>query len=101
MAATSAEWDNRIGHLIAKLPSWSGIALYWMLAPSRHWIRIPAALDFLLCGAFAPIPLIGVWMLPIGLVLLGEDVPWLKAPMERTAQCAERIWTHLFHRRGA
>ena len=100
MAATAAEWDTRIRGLLKRLPHWVGTALHWLLEPSHHWLRIPAALAFLLCGAFAPIPLIGVWMLPVGLVLLGEDIPWLKIPMEQSAQWVERTWVRVFHRTG-
>jgi hypothetical protein len=46
-------------------------------------------------GPLAVLPVFGLWMLPLGLALLSDDVPWLKIPLERTARGIERVWRHL------
>jgi hypothetical protein len=41
-------------------------------------VRIPAGLLLIAGGVFAILPLLGLWMLPLGLVLLAEDIPPLR-----------------------
>jgi hypothetical protein len=38
------------------------------------------------------LPLLGLWMLPLGLLLLAEDLPFLRRPMLRTLLWVERRW---------
>ena len=40
----------------------------------------------------AILPVFGLWMLPLGLALIGEDVPPLKAWLERLARRSETLW---------
>lgn len=75
-----------------------GRYLDWLLEPSHRWFRVPAAVALLIGGVFAPIPFIGVCMVPAGLVLLGEDLPRLKRPLETGAQWFERAWASLSRR---
>jgi hypothetical protein len=50
----------------------------WLRRPSSRWVRIPAG-ALLLCGSVLSIlPFFGIWMLPLGLMLLAEDVPPLR-----------------------
>ncbi len=41
-------------------------------------LRIPAAGLFLVGGIFSFLPVLGLWMLPLGLLLLAVDVPALR-----------------------
>ncbi len=34
-------------------------------------------------GIFSFLPILGVWMLPLGLMLIAADVPFLRRPMAR------------------
>jgi hypothetical protein len=53
------------------------------LAPGAVWVRVPLAL-VLMAGGFAGfLPVLGFWMLPLGLALLAFDVPFLRRPMAR------------------
>ncbi|EAR51443.1 tryptophan synthase subunit beta [Oceanicola granulosus HTCC2516] len=45
----------------------------------RGWVRIPLGILFILGGIFSILPLLGLWMLPIGLMLLAFDLPALRA----------------------
>lgn len=44
-------------------------------------IRVPSALLLILGGLLAFLPVLGIWMLPLGLMLLAVDVPVLQNPM--------------------
>ncbi len=44
-------------------------------------IRFPVALLLIAGGVFSFLPILGVWMLPLGLLLLAVDLPVLRAPI--------------------
>ncbi len=50
---------------------------------ARGWwiIRLPIALLFIAGGLLAILPFLGLWMLPVGLLLLAVDLPLLRAPL--------------------
>lgn len=50
---------------------------------SRGWwiIRLPIALILIFGGLLSFLPVLGFWMLPIGLLLLAVDLPLLRGPV--------------------
>ena len=44
-------------------------------------VRLPLALLLIIGGIFSFLPILGVWMLPLGLMLLALDVPFLQGPV--------------------
>lgn len=44
-------------------------------------IRFPLALLLIVGGLFSFLPVLGVWMLPLGLLLLAVDLPVLRGPI--------------------
>jgi hypothetical protein len=48
-------------------------------------------------GVFAILPVLGLWMLPLGLVLLSEDMPPLRRMTDRCLDWIERRRPHWFH----
>ncbi|MFH6784296.1 MULTISPECIES: hypothetical protein [Methylobacterium] len=85
-------WDERIARLLDLLPQRVGGAVAWLRAPSRRWVRIPAAILLILGGFLAVLPVFGLWMLPLGLALLSEDLPGMKPSLERSARWLEEKW---------
>jgi len=64
---------------------------------TRGWwiIRLPIALLFIAGGMLAILPFLGLWMLPVGLLLLAVDLPLLRAPLSNAMIRARRrydIW---------
>ncbi|MGH6784340.1 MAG: hypothetical protein ACREBP_06925, partial [Sphingomicrobium sp.] len=51
----------------------------WLWQRSRIWIRMPLAIAFVVGGFLSFLPILSVWMLPLGPVL----VPFLQEPMAR------------------
>jgi len=45
--------------------------------------RIPLAIGLMIGGLFGFLPVIGFWMLPLGLALLAIDLPFLRRPLAR------------------
>lgn len=99
MSATAEDWDARVTRLSEKLPERGRRIVDWLRDPSRTWIRLAVAVLMILGGFLSFLPIFGLWMLPLGLALLAQDVPGLKAPMERSAQAIERGWGRLVRKR--
>jgi len=66
--------------------------LRWLRHPASRWVRIPVALLLIAAGVVGFLPVLGFWMLPLGLVLLAQDLPLLRRPMRRLLVCSERRW---------
>jgi hypothetical protein len=64
-------------------------------------IRFPIALVLIAGGLFSFLPVLGIWMLPLGLLLLAVDLPILRGPISvfvirgrRLAKRWVRRWRH-------
>ena len=44
-------------------------------------VRVPVALLMIAGGIFSFLPFLGIWMLPLGLLLLAVDLPFLRGPI--------------------
>lgn len=55
--------------------------LAWVRKPSVMLVRIPLAFLLILGGIFSFLPILGIWMLPLGLLILALDVPLLERPV--------------------
>lgn len=52
----------------------------------RHpnaWIRRGAGALLIVGGILGFLPILGFWMLPLGLVLISDDIPWLRRRRRR------------------
>lgn len=49
----------------------------------NRWLllRLPLAILFIAGGVFSILPFLGIWMLPLGLLLLAIDLPALRGPI--------------------
>lgn len=47
------------------------------------FLRMPLGLLFCLGGILSILPALGLWMLPVGMLILSEDIPWLYNRRER------------------
>jgi hypothetical protein len=71
--------DWRLERLINRLPKRIGSTVRFVRQPSGRWLRIPTAVLLIVGGILWFLPLVGLWMLPIGLLLLADDVPLLRS----------------------
>ncbi len=87
--------DRRFDKLEQALPNTFSDRLAWLRTRRARWVRVPIGLLCIVGGVFSFLPVLGVWMLPLGLLLLAIDIPLLKAPMNRFMIWAERkvqVW---------
>lgn len=92
--AAHDDWQRRLGLLIRRLPLWMQPAVHRLRHPSARWVRVPAGLLLTLGGVFSILPLLGLWMLPLGLVLLAEDFAPLRRVTGRALAWVERHRPH-------
>jgi hypothetical protein len=52
-------------------------------------MRVPAGIGLIVGGVFSFLPILGVWMLPLGVVLLAKDIPPLRQPSARMLAWAQ------------
>ncbi len=55
--------------------------LNWLRQPRNRFVRIPLAILLMAGGVFSFLPVLGIWMLPLGLLLLALDVALLRTPI--------------------
>lgn len=78
--------DSLQRRLPGRVASWLG----GLRRPEARWVRLPTGLLFIFGGFLGFLPILGFWMLPIGLLLLSLDVPLLRTPTTRALDWAER-----------
>ncbi len=65
-------------------------------------VRLPLALICIVGGVFSFLPFLGVWMLPLGLLLLAVDLPPLRGPISALLIRSRRrinLWARWWRRR--
>ncbi len=77
--------EHRLELLIDRMPNASvRNSIRWLRRPSSRWARIPVSMLLLGGGLLSFLPILGLWMLPVGLALLAEDMPVLRRGRDRT-----------------
>ena len=92
--APASRHERHLERLIGKLPKTLQQAVRWLRRPSARWVRMPAGLLLIGGSALSILPIFGIWMLPLGLVLLAEDVPLLRRGRDRALDWIERRRPH-------
>jgi hypothetical protein len=92
------EHRRRLESLIERLPAKAAAVALWLLRPESRWARLPAGALLVLGGCLGFFPVLGFWMLPLGVVLIAEDVPVFRRFVARALERAERRWPGLFSR---
>ncbi len=90
--------DRRLDRAQRLLPGILGEWVRHLRHPSSSWLRVPLGLLLVLGGIFGFLPILGFWMLPLGLALLSLDVALLRRPTARAIIVGERGWRRF--RRG-
>ena len=86
--------DPRLDALVQRLPPRLAGTVDYLLQPSSRWVRIPAGALLVAGGVLSFLPVLGIWMLPLGVALLAEDVPALRASRSKVFDWIERRKPH-------
>jgi hypothetical protein len=91
--ANARRLDRSFDRLEREMPHRAARVVHWLREPSSRWVRIPMAVLLTLGGVFSVLPVLGLWMLPLGMALIALDVPFLKRPVAGLMIRGERRWT--------
>jgi hypothetical protein len=92
MARRAPDLDDELQRFEKRLPRFAARAVGWLRQPSSRWIRIPVAVLLVLGGSVGFLPILGFWMIPLGLVLAAQDVPFMRPPLARLLAWIDRKW---------
>lgn len=70
-------------------------AIRWLREPKSKKIRIPLGILFILASFLWFLPVLGLEFLPVGLLLIAQDVPFLKRPVGKAVLWLEHKWVRL------
>ena len=90
--------DRQVNRISNELPSVAGGFLRWLRGSSSGWVRVPVGLLLIIFGVFGFLPVLGFWMVPLGVLLLAQDIPFLRRPILRALLWLERKWIKWKHR---
>jgi hypothetical protein len=72
---------DEIDSLQTHLPRWMSGTLARVRKPGAVWVRVPLAIALMAGGVVGFLPILGFWMIPLGLALLALDLPFLRGPL--------------------
>lgn len=84
------DFDEEMDRLQDHMPDWAGRNFDRLRQPQAVWVRVPAGIALTGGGVFGVLPVLGFWMLPIGLALLAYDVPPMQPPLAKVLRFANR-----------
>lgn len=70
-------------------------AIRWLRSPRARWVRWPLGVLLIVGGMFGFLPILGFELIPLGLLLIAQDVPFLQAPVGTMTIWLERQWIRL------
>src|SRR4051794_5845149 len=85
--------DRSLDRLQGRLPNWIARPVGGLRNPDARWIRIPAGVLLIAGGFLGFLPVLGFWMVPLGVLLLALDIPALRRPTAGMMIRGERRWT--------
>ena len=88
----AAQIDRHFAWFESKLSLRPAKFVRWLRRPSSRLVRIPLAILLVAGGVFSFLPILGLWMLPLGLLLIAQDMPFLQGPLARMLGWIERKW---------
>lgn len=90
---STARLQRLFDRIERRIPSFASNALWWLRQPQARLVRVPLGLLLVLGGIFSFLPVLGLWMLPLGLLLLALDFVFLQGPVNAAILRGSRKWT--------
>lgn len=92
MSHLKVELDEHLERFERRLPeSVRGFA-HWLRKPETGLVRVPLGIVLILFGVVGFLPIVGFWMVPLGLLLLAIDIAFMRPPLIKLLDWIERRW---------
>ena len=72
------------------MPRFLAKIIHFLREPRLRWLRTSVGVLLIIGGCFWFLPILGLEMIPIGLMLIAIDVPFLRGPVARMIAWGER-----------
>ena len=59
--------DEHLERFSRRLPAWAARLIDWLWKPGLWWVRLPLGIVLILGGIVGFLPILGFWMVPLGL----------------------------------
>jgi len=86
------EDDPHLQRLLNALPPRVRRTYAWLIKPEARLIRWPLGVGLIAGGVFSFLPVLGIWMLPLGALLIGEDIPPVRRATLGLLGRVYRLW---------
>jgi hypothetical protein len=94
--AAQAKLDLAYDKLEQHAPDRVARAIRWIRNPGGKAVRLPLGIVLVVAGLLGPlVPFLGVELIPVGLLLIAQDVPPLREPVAEMTLWLERQWVRL------
>ena len=84
------DFNEEMDRLQDHMPDWAGRNFDRLRQPEAVWVRVPAGIALVGGGVLSFLPVLGLWMLPVGVALLACDVRPMQPPLARALRFANR-----------
>lgn len=85
--------DEAYDELEEQTPDRVARVIRWLRNPKGKWVRLPLGLLIIAANLFGPVvPFLGIEFVPLGLLLIAQDVPPLRKPVADMTLWLERKW---------
>jgi hypothetical protein len=91
----AAELDEAFDKLEHEAPDFLTRAVCWLRKPEARKVRLPLGIVCIVAGLLWFLPVVGIELLPIGLLLIAQDVPFLRRPVARMTLYLLDRWARL------
>ena len=92
MSYQKEELDEHLERFERRLPEGLRGFLRWLRRPSTGFVRVPLGIVLILCGFVGFLPILGFWMVPLGLLVLAIDIPFVRPPLIKLLDWVELKW---------
>ena len=86
-----ADFEELFARLKRQAPFAAGF-IDWVRSPIAVLVRIPLGIILILGGILSFLPILGIWMLPLGLLILAIDIRPLRGPVVRVVVWIDYQW---------
>ena len=84
--------DEELDRFERRLPERVARLIHKVRSPGGAAFRIPLGIVLIAGGLVGFLPILGFWMVPLGLAILARDVPFLRPPLARVLAWINRRW---------
>jgi hypothetical protein len=92
MATTQDRLNRYFAMIDRRVPTKVSQFIQWLRKPSSFAVRLVVAFLLIVGGFFSFLPILGLWMLPLGLLFIAQDVPLLQKPVVKALTWVEARW---------